>query len=59
MAGPRKGTGRVLLILGGLLLLVLVVWDMTRPNSFFREFSGSNRDPANSARSIVDGIRNR
>ena len=59
MAGPRKGTGQVLLVLGCLLLLVLLAWDMTRPNSFLRGSVGSNPDPANSARSIVEGIRNR
>jgi O-antigen ligase len=59
MAGSRKGTGTVLLVLGGLLLVLFAVWDMTRPDSFLRGLFDQSRNPATNVRSIVDGVRTR
>ncbi len=49
----------VLVALGGLLLLILAVWDMSRPDSFLRDLFGTNPNPGPDVRSIVDGVRNR
>jgi hypothetical protein len=59
MAGSRRGNGAVLLVLGGLLLVLFAVWDMTRPNSLLRGLFDQSRNPATDVRSIVDGLRTR
>ena len=59
MAGPRRGAGMVLVALGGLLLAIIAVWDMSRPDSFLRDLFGATPNPGSNVRSIVDGVRSR
>jgi hypothetical protein len=59
MAGPRKGTGLVLLVLGGILLALIAVWDLTNPDSLLRGLFDPTQNRGSSVRSIMDGVRRR
>ncbi len=59
MAGPRKGVGAVLVIVGCVVLAILAISDVTQPDSFLLGLFDSNRDPGSSAREIVETVRGR
>lgn len=57
MASRRKRAGAALLIIGSLLLAIVVIWDLTRPDSFLWSSFGAGRNPESTARSLVEGLR--
>lgn len=58
MAGARRGSGRALALILGLLLVVLVVWDVTGPDSVLRSlFNLEQSRVSDNARDIFESAR--